>query len=228
LVPGSNPGIPTTSLNLEPFLPKILQLENCMESYIISMQIDPSKYSQSFLTVVGLSLLVLALLLNHYHPRNQGVADLSHGSIYKLSLKIAGLPEASPTSNIILRSIPPSFSTAKAHVNTPVPKMDDAAQPSAASAIGEVSPDNAACNQFENQQAGTAQMAYSNAYRQYLKSKSDLETTYKPDSRDKNEKKNTYWQTYLASLQSTFSDYQLAVANQGCQAQLSAPTPQDQ
>ncbi|MDB5161435.1 MAG: hypothetical protein JWO96_815 [Candidatus Saccharibacteria bacterium] len=47
------------------------------------MQIQPQKIYQIILTGLGLGLLVLAVTLNHYHPHNQGIADMTRGSLFK-------------------------------------------------------------------------------------------------------------------------------------------------
>ncbi len=49
------------------------------------MQIQPKSLYHVFLTLLGLLLLASVVVLNHFHPRNQGIADLSHSSIYKIA-----------------------------------------------------------------------------------------------------------------------------------------------
>lgn len=53
------------------------------------MQTAPNKYSQIFMTAIGLILLIMALVLNHKHPHNQGVATVPRNNIYNLSLKVS-------------------------------------------------------------------------------------------------------------------------------------------
>jgi len=35
------------------------------------------------MTGLGLLMFAAAVALNHYHPHNQGIADITHGAIYK-------------------------------------------------------------------------------------------------------------------------------------------------
>jgi hypothetical protein len=52
------------------------------------MELRPRNHQQALLTIIGLIFLFLVIMLNHYHPRNQGVADITHGSVRSLVLGI--------------------------------------------------------------------------------------------------------------------------------------------
>jgi hypothetical protein len=52
----------------------------------VIMQTHPRRFTTLALTVIGLGLLITAIILNHYHPRNAGVAAASHGYIAALTL----------------------------------------------------------------------------------------------------------------------------------------------
>jgi hypothetical protein len=64
------------------------------------MQTSPNRYSQIFMTVIGLALLVMALVLNHKHPHNEGIASLPHNSIYQLELGVVRQAAASIGINV--------------------------------------------------------------------------------------------------------------------------------
>jgi hypothetical protein len=85
------------------------------------MQIQPQKFNQIFLTGVGLILFAVAFLLNHYHPHNQGVANLTRGALFKK----LGISEAatSNSSGLYYVGFLPKKTT-----STPTPKMDDPTQ----------------------------------------------------------------------------------------------------
>jgi hypothetical protein len=51
--------------------------------YCLAMEARTPKMTQIVLTGLGLFLFALAMTLNHFHPRNQGIAELTHGAIYK-------------------------------------------------------------------------------------------------------------------------------------------------
>jgi hypothetical protein len=70
------------------------------------MQTHPNRFTQLVLTGVGLGLLVFAILLNHYHPRNAGVASASHNSISVVALEVRQLAVRSGSGIIATGSLP--------------------------------------------------------------------------------------------------------------------------
>lgn len=46
------------------------------------MEIQTPKLPHLIMTGIGLVMFAIAMMLNHYHPHNQGIADITH-SIYK-------------------------------------------------------------------------------------------------------------------------------------------------
>jgi hypothetical protein len=46
------------------------------------MQIQLQKVYQLLLTAAGLAMLAIVMALNHYHPHNQGIADITKTFIY--------------------------------------------------------------------------------------------------------------------------------------------------
>lgn len=48
---------------------------------LLAMHLKTPEISKAVLTGVGLAMFAVALMLDHYHPHNQGIADITH-SIY--------------------------------------------------------------------------------------------------------------------------------------------------
>jgi hypothetical protein len=78
----------------------------CVDYIALVMHTHTPKLSQIIMTGLGLMLFALALMLDHYHPRNQGVAEITH-SIYKrfgvdssASTPSAGFAYVSPVAQI--------------------------------------------------------------------------------------------------------------------------------
>lgn len=72
---------------------------------IFCMEKTPRKYQQALLTVMGLIFLFLVIMLNHYHPRNQGVADITHGSIRGLILGVGRTPEEGYSGRVLNNAV---------------------------------------------------------------------------------------------------------------------------
>lgn len=66
------------------------------------METHTPKLSQIVMTCVGLALFAAAMMLNHYHPHNQGIADISHSIYNRL-----GIGQATSSSNATLGYIAP-------------------------------------------------------------------------------------------------------------------------
>jgi hypothetical protein len=100
------------------------------------MQLQSQKPYQLFLTALGLCMFVAALVINHYHPHNQGIADITRGSL----LKSIGISQASPAGGSGLsyvKLLPAPASTADtAKIEDPTTPTDnkDAQLPTVASA----------------------------------------------------------------------------------------------
>ena len=71
------------------------------------MELKPHNYQRMLLTFIGLALLILVLVLNHLHPRDQGVADITHGSIHKLTQGISFAVQADSFSGGSVYSLSP-------------------------------------------------------------------------------------------------------------------------
>jgi|GEM_PF-6999159 len=198
-------------------------------SYIQAMQTQPNKVTQILLTAVGLFLLVLAMTLNHYHPRNEGVSTVTHNNIYRLQLDIAQTPLVGFGAPALASDVarvynppqvgqpPQSIPVAATDKNAPKPDADNTA---------DSLPNPEACLQIDDQQIALTQKNYDKSYREYvdLKTKNDNDHKSNPDSSDN---KQTYYQTYLNALDSDYAAYQLAVLNKGCQPSQPAPTAQE-
>jgi hypothetical protein len=90
------------------------------------MDIRTPKLTQIIMTGLGLLMFVLAMALNHMHPRNQGIADITHGSIYKRF----GINETSGTTASF------SYVSTLANISTnSKPKIDDPTSPKSDQAL---------------------------------------------------------------------------------------------
>jgi hypothetical protein len=85
------------------------------------MQIQLQKIYQIALTGIGLCLFAAALMLNHNHPHNEGIASLTHNAI----LQKLGISTASSTGGSNLSYLAPLPKTA--------PKADKIDDPTSAS-----------------------------------------------------------------------------------------------
>jgi len=82
------------------------------------MQTNSKNYYQLMLTGLGLGLFALVMLMNHFHPHNEGIAALPRHYIYqKLAINSAS-DEQRPTFSYIGPLATPK-------VNAPAPKVED-------------------------------------------------------------------------------------------------------
>lgn len=162
------------------------------------------------MTGLGLVLLAIALVLNHRHPHNQGVATLPHNNIYQMELKAIGQAQAAlaavtakPISQAVVRN-----------AYSPAPVATTAAAPVAAPVIT-ATPD--LCASIDEQSFSQASQSYDAAYQTY-------QASMDPSSdSDKNKKP---YQDYLDSLNQAYQSYQKDVAAAGCTPSQQAPAPQ--
>jgi hypothetical protein len=184
------------------------------------MQTQPNKYTQAFLTVVGLFLLVLSVTLNHYHPRNEGIASITHRNIYQLKLDVA--QGSSIASNTRLGDLAYLSRTYVVTANEPesipsLPTDDSSNAPSQDPNLPALITSEADCAKLDEHQFGLAKKAYEDSYSQYEKSRAKTENSFRPLDSQAPAKIDTYYQTYQNALESHFAGYQLAVLNKGCQ-----------
>jgi hypothetical protein len=182
------------------------------------MQSQPKNTSQIFMTAIGLVLLAMALILNHRHPHNEGIAALPHNSIYNLALNVTQQADRGT-----------SFAFARA-VGTPKPasQASNDAQPAQVIVVAAsiVSAPTDQCTDLDQQNYKDALKAYDDSYATYLSAKGQVNNS-SSDAPGKDTKADADYQAYLDSLQNTYYAYLSALAASGCTPSKAAPAPAD-
>ena len=161
------------------------------------MQTHPKNFSQIFMTAIGLVLLAMALVLNHKHPHNEGIATLPRNSIYQLQLSALQQAEQNylgvNVKTVASKPAPTAYSAPASTVE---------AKPTISVAAN-------LCASLDEQDFATAQQSDSDSY-----------NTYQASSRTSDD-----YKSYLNSVAKNYSDYQTAVTLSGCTPSQSAPMP---
>ena len=181
------------------------------------MQTQPNKYVQVFLTAIGLLLLILSILINHYHPRNEGIATITHNDIYKMNLSVAQAPLSKfDAPSTLSNSVAKNFTQPQVIAAPQVMPLSHDSSVSAPvgteNLVGEASlPNSEDCTKIDSTQTAEVQKKYDQSYGQYTDTKTDPEHN------------NDNYQSYQNSLEGEYTTYRLAVLAKGCQPSQPAP-----
>src|SRR3954469_12898051 len=91
------------------------------------MQIQLQKVYQLLLTAAGLAMLAIVMALNHYHPHNQGIADITKTFIYnRLGINTANGTGPSDLGYVSTLPVAPSQNKTKITQDNPANTGDNA------------------------------------------------------------------------------------------------------
>jgi hypothetical protein len=179
------------------------------------MQTQPGRFTQLFLIMLGLGMLIFAVVLNHNHPRNAGVATVTHSSINILALDIRQIVPKTD-SPLADGSKPIKISPASSYAGSTVIARN---QPSRSNSITEAVAGQATgpqdrCSKLDNESFKQVKKTVDESYQTYLSDKQMGQTS------------DSYYQVYLRTLDSAYSSYKFQLVNQGCQPLQPAPAAQ--
>jgi hypothetical protein len=194
---------------------------------LILMQIHPSRFTEFILIVIGLGMLVFAVVLNHLHPRNAGVATAAHGSISVLALN---LRQTTPQTSSPIASAVPNAIKIDEQFNTADRNQAEEKQLARA-----VATETAAysimtaldrCAQLDEQHFAQINKIIDESYQTYLSNKQAVTSRDSQANVNQNLKADNYYKVYLNVLDSTYASYQLQQLSQHCPPLQPAPAPQ--